>query len=219
MWDCTLCQFPIKQDVPTTHRQTWAAAVAHVLKVINTAESGLELERGLKWLLILPKALLRTAKRGGKAGKGLLAKRFNCLVRGDWGSLLVLLESDCKDESLEFKKRKNMQHGQPTEAAELERKRKNAMLLSKGLISKAVRCINSYGIGNLDDPNVLSQMKAKYPSRSDQLPLSATKGQCIDNLVGLSEALLDLSPGVSPGATLVVQSLVIFNNCCFIQDS
>ena len=93
-----------------------------------------------------------------------------------------------------------MQHGQPTEAAELERKRKNAMLLlSKGLISKAVRCINSYGIGNLDDPNVVSQMKAKYPSRSDQLPLSVTKGQCIDNLVGLREALLDLSPGVSPG--------------------
>ena len=77
---------------------------------------------------------------------------------------------------------------------------KNAMLLlSKGPISKAVRRINSYGIANLEDPPILSQMKAKYPVGGYELPLSITKGQCVDNLTGLREVLLDLSPGVSPG--------------------
>ena len=195
VWDCTLCQFPTIQEIPATHRHSWAAAVAKILRTISLSEDGIELERGLKWLLIIPKALLRTAKRGGKAGKGLLAKRFNCLARGDWGGLLSLLESDCKDEAQDRKRRNP---NQKREA--LEQKRKNAMLLlKKGLISKAVRRINSHGIGNLEDPEVLNQMKAKYPERGHQLPSSVTKGQCVDNLTGLREVLLDLSPGVSAG--------------------
>ena len=42
-------------------------------------------DRGLMWLSILPQALLRTAKRGGKAGIGLVAHRFNLSAKGDWG--------------------------------------------------------------------------------------------------------------------------------------
>ena len=74
----------------------WAAAVAKVLRAVQSVDDGLELERGLKWFLILPKAVFRQAQRGGKAGKGQITRRVNCLVRGDRGGLLFLLERDCQ---------------------------------------------------------------------------------------------------------------------------
>ena len=73
------------------------------------------------------------------------------------------------------------------------------LLLSKGLISKAVRMINSFGIGNMEDPAVLQQMEAKYPERGHPLPSAVSRGQCVDNLRGLRGVLLDLKAGVSPG--------------------
>ena len=83
---------------------------------------------------------------------------------------------------------------------EIEKKRKNSLLLlSKGLVSKAVRTITSNGIGNMDDPVIKTQMEAKYPARSHPLPESVSKGQCVDNLRGLKDLLLGLEAGVSPG--------------------
>ena len=188
------------QDIPRMYREIWAAAMAKVLRAIATAEEGKQLERSLKWFLILPKAVFRQAKRGGKAGKGLVAKRVNCLVKGDWGELLILLDTDCKEAKLEDKKNKNAKKKETKEEVEKERKRKNAMiLLSKGLISKAVRRINSFGIGDMSDPAVLYQMEAKYPDRGHILPTSVSRGQCVDNLRGLRGVLLDLNAGVSAG--------------------
>ena len=66
VWDCTLCQFPTMQDIPRPYRETWAAALERILREINMAEGGIELERGLKWLLIIPKAVFRQSKRGGE---------------------------------------------------------------------------------------------------------------------------------------------------------
>ena len=161
---------------------------------------GIELERGLKWLLIIPKAVFRQRKRGGKAGRGLMAKRINCLVKGDWGGLLTLLEADCKQAKMEDRKYKGKAKEDIREEVEVENKRKTAMLLlSRGLISKAVRRINSYGIGNMEDLEVFAQMEAKYPERGHPLPTSVSKGQCVDNLRGLRGVLLDLQAGISPG--------------------
>ena len=200
VWDCTLCEFPTKQDIPREYREVWAAAIAKILRSINVATEGIDLERGLKWLLVIPKAVFRQSKRGGKAGKGLIAKRVNCLVRADWGGLLKLLEADCKQAKIESKKMKGKAREDVRDEIELEKKRKNAMLLlSKGLFSKAVRRINSYGIGNMEDPSVLQQMQSKYPDRGHPLPVAVTRGQCIDNLRGLRGVLLDLQAGVSPG--------------------
>ena len=200
VWDCTLCEFPTMQDIPRPYRETWAAAVVKILGAINMADEGIELERGLKWLLIIPKAVFRQSKRGGKAGKGLIAQSVNSLVRGDWGGLLNLMEADCRQAKLEENKVKQKKKGDTKEDVELEKKRKNALLLlSKGQISKAVRRINSYGIGDMRDPGVLQQMEVKYPHRGHPLPSSVFRGQCVDNLRGLRQALLDLNPGVSPG--------------------
>jgi hypothetical protein len=86
------------------------------------------------------------------------------------------------------------------EEIQMERNRKNALLLlSKGKISKAARIINSHGIGSMEDPHILHQMEQKYPERGILLPASVSRGQCVDNLRGLRDVLLDLQWGVSAG--------------------
>ena len=73
-----------------------------------------------------------------------------------------------------------------SEEKEKARKRKNALsLLSRGLISKAVRTINSFGIGNMEDQETKQQMADKYPEGGAPLPPTVTKGQCVDSLHGL----------------------------------
>ena len=201
VWQCALCEFPILQNIPSGYRQTWATAVDRILVAIQESEGGLLLERALKWFLILPKALWRQGRRGGKAGKGLVAQRVNCLVRGDWGGLLTLLDKDCKMAEREDRRGRPRDTGTGRrEEVEVQRKRNKALLLlSKGLVGKAVRTITSNGIGDMSDPQIRDQMAAKYPERVHQLPTTVTKRQCVDNLHGLKEILLGLEGGVSPG--------------------
>ena len=156
------------------------------MRALHSAEEGIDLERSLKWFLILLKALFRQSKRGGKAGKGLLSQRMNCLVKGDWGGILTLLEKDTimlrEENRREKLTDKDKGRG---EDKEIESKRRNALnLLSKGHISKAVRRINSYGMGDLENPQVREQMRAKYPDRGRPLPPTVSKGQCLDSLKG-----------------------------------
>ena len=67
-----------------------------VLRRIRGAEvDSKEMERGLKWLCLLPQLLLRSARRGGKPGRGNVARRFSCLsMARDWGALLTLWWKD-----------------------------------------------------------------------------------------------------------------------------
>ena len=83
VWECTLCEFPTMQDIPRVYREVWASALGRIFREIDEAAEDIHLERALKWLLILPKALFRQGRRGGKAGKGLIAKRVNYLVNGN----------------------------------------------------------------------------------------------------------------------------------------
>ena len=196
VWDCVLCEFPTMHNIPRVYREGWASAMEKILRVIESAEEGLELERGLKWFLILPKALFRQGRRGGKAGKGLVARRMNLHVREDWGGLLTLLDRDCRRARMEKQRaRQVVQPGQMEnrEEVQMEKDRKNALLLlSRAHVSKAVRTITSYGIGDMSDPDILQQMEQKYPDRGIPLPASVSRGQCIDNLRGLSDVLLGL---------------------------
>ena len=73
---------------------TWAV----VLRRIGTALDGKELDRALMGLSYLLLALLRKARRGGKAGIGNVACRFNYVGRGDWGALVDMWELDVKKE-------------------------------------------------------------------------------------------------------------------------
>ena len=95
----------------------------------------------------------------------MIARRVNLLTRGDWGGLLSLLERDCHLANDEKERRRRGQE-RVREEVQLERNRKNALLLlSQGKISKAARTINSHGIGSMDDPHILQQMEQKYSER------------------------------------------------------
>ena len=59
VWVCTLCEFPNMKDIPRIYGEVWASAVAKILRAIQRADDGIDLERGLKWLLIIPKAIFR----------------------------------------------------------------------------------------------------------------------------------------------------------------
>ena len=93
-WESFLCEFQVLDEVPAQHRGTWVWAWGLVMQRIQAADSGKELDRALMWLCFLPQALLRQAKRGGKAGRKLVVQRFNSLVKGDCGILLTSWERD-----------------------------------------------------------------------------------------------------------------------------
>ena len=72
-WECGLALFPAMEVVPTRHREVWARAVTGVMRsILSASEGSVELDRALKWWLVLPQALLRQTRRGGNAGRSLV---------------------------------------------------------------------------------------------------------------------------------------------------
>ena len=67
--DCFHCSFSTMQDVPSEFQMTWTHAWATVLRREVEAESDLAKERALKWMAFLSQGLLRTPRRGAKAGR------------------------------------------------------------------------------------------------------------------------------------------------------
>ena len=112
-------------DIPRCYREVWARAMDRILSKIQEAEDGIQLERGLKWLLILPKALFRQGRRGGKAGKGLISQRINSLVRGDRGSLLTMLKKDRQLVDKEGRGQGRHRGAECDRGVEIEKKRRN----------------------------------------------------------------------------------------------
>ena len=73
-------------------------------------------------------------------------------------------------------------------------------LMAKGQVGRAARRINSNGVASMETPATEAALRAKYIDRRRDLPESVSKGQCLDNLEGLRDALLDLEPGVLAGS-------------------
>ena len=198
-WGSLLTEFNMLSEVPYQHEEVWVWAWGQVLHRLHAAEGELETNRALMWLCFLPQALLREAQRGGRQGRGLVAKRFNTVSRGDWGTLVELWERDRRAAITRGEQTRN--NREESVQAELHRVKRVAVdLISKGQISRAMSRINSFGIGNIADPEVLSQLKDKYPARGRDLPERVERGQAVDNMKGLRESLLQLKGGVAPGS-------------------
>ena len=200
-WDCGLCQFRTLEEVPPAYRVKWTRALATILRRVLVAESEEEINRGLKWFLASAQVFFREPKRGGKKGQsnGQIALRFDCLTRGDWGSLVTQLVSDKAVQTGTGRQatRKVKQRDPATETAKL---RKTVLaMLSRGQIGRAVRRICSHGVASMSDPAVREVLQSKYKQRVKDLPTSVTKGECVQSLGGLRESLLELQTGVSPG--------------------
>ena len=188
-----LNEFRLLEEIPEQHKSVWVWGMSEILRRLEE-----DPDCALMWFCFLPQALLRKGNRGGKAGRGQVARRFNTLGKGDWGGLVEMWE---KDKQRQKKKREGRGLArEKTDAEQLEkRKREVLALIASGKISKAMQRVTSHGVAAVSDPAVLAQLKAKYPSRGMPLPERVTRGQAVDSLRGLREALLGLEPGISPG--------------------
>ena len=87
-WDAILSEAQLLEEVPEQHKSVWVWAAAEVLRRLHSAENEEETTQALMWWCFLPQALLRkSTNRGGKAGRGVVASRFNTLGHArNWGS-------------------------------------------------------------------------------------------------------------------------------------
>ena len=82
----------------------------------------------------------------------------------------------------------------------MEKKRETVLgLVSRGQVGRGARRIDSNGVASMDSPATMTALRSKYPDRDRLLPLTVTRGQCVDSLTGLRESWLKLERGVSPG--------------------
>ena len=202
-WECEMNIFTSMEEVPSPFEVGWGKAATRVLTVILNAPDQEELDRALKWWLILPAALLRQARRGGQNGRGRaeVAARFRAAAEGDWGFLITSLRTD-RAKEMKRRETESRRAARPARSEEevMRLKRKAALVhLSKGQVSKAVSRLTSHGVADTRNPTVMAALKSKYIARSRELPASVTMGQPVDNVAGLKDALLNLGTGTSPG--------------------
>ena len=60
--------------------------------------------------------------------------------------------------------------------------------------------MNSCGIGNISNPEILTQLRDKYLVRGRDRPEKVERGQAVDDLKGLRDGLLQLRGGTAPGS-------------------
>ena len=197
-WECGLSHFRTLEFVPFQHREKWARAQAIILRRVLEATTEQEQSRALKWWLLSPQVFLREPKRGGRKGQGnsSVNARFDCLVNGDWGHLLTLLQADkLGKDTKRSGPRQNEQ-----ESSQQARLRKTVLtLLARGQVGRAVRRITSHGVASHEELWVMEALRSKYPERGRNLPGSVSMGKCLDSLSCLKESILDLETGVAPG--------------------
>ena len=194
-WDSFLCRSPMLQGVPEQHKGAWAAAWGQVLTRWEGAESEEARDTALIWLGFLNQALLRRPTRGGPAGRKQVAKRFKCVNHGDWGSLVTMWLKD------EQSSRERQRRREETNQQDLSKQRKQVVeLLHAGLLSKAVRWINSHRVADHSNPRVQDQLQEKFPLKKRDLPASVPFTRPIDHFADLRSTLLGLLTGVAAGS-------------------
>ena len=176
-WDCALCQFRTLEEVPPPYRVKWCRALVSILKRILAAQTEEELNRDLKWFLFSAQLFFREPKRGGSKGQsnGVLAARFDCLLRGDWGTLLELWQAD-RAALVSRQGGKKSQKKEDPAVSEAKLRKTVLAMLSRGQIGRAVRRICSNGVASLEDPEIRAILQTKYKAREKDIPRSAPRG-------------------------------------------
>ena len=185
VWECGLSTFRALEEVPSSFREKWAKVMSTILSRLQQATTLEEETRALKWFLIAPQALLREPKRGGKKGQifSALNARFDCISRGDFGTILALLDSDRTAARQRRTRGRREQREEDVTTARAKLRKTVLSLLKRGQVSRAVRRICSHGIASMDDPQVQAALQAKYTARGRDLPASVTRGQCVDRIL------------------------------------
>jgi len=190
--ECCVAPFRMLENVPSYLLQQWADAYACVtcqVKMELEAGDDLKLETALKWRLILPQLVLRTAPKDMPQPRDYVSKRFRLFAEGDWVELLRWWAAD-----LEAIAKENQRMPTPDVLPHVKR------LARKGLLSRATQHLTSTGTGDPASQAVRDQMRRKFPKRVVGIPAK------YDGVVGdgieldLCEALRRLKPmaGVGP---------------------
>jgi len=134
------------------------------LNDVHEARGHLTLERTVKWKFMLPTLLLRKppSDMGTKARdlKPIVQRRLNQYDVRNWHNLVAELEADMIIAQ-------TMHHAETRTQLDKDEAliRKAADLLSCFQCSKARKHLQSNGLGDHADPNIIDQMKRKHPLR------------------------------------------------------
>ena len=145
-------------------------------------------------------ALLRKPARGGRAGRNEVASRFKCVTDGDWSRLINYWEKDLSklEEKQVIKKNSPLSKDEANDYMKLSRV--VIRLIEASQLSKAMGRVNSFGLGDIANPNVKAQLTEKFPPRKRPLPHSVSKLKPIDGFRELRQSLLSLNSGTAPGS-------------------
>ena len=131
-----LSSFPALLEVPDQHQQAWVDAFSKVLRRWRVAVTEVEIIIALSWLLFLPQSLLRRPTRGGRAGRKEVAKRFNHLAQGDWGSVFEQWE---KDKNIQTAEKERRRRREPRANNEVTRRRGEERWLGSSQLGRSPR--------------------------------------------------------------------------------
>ena len=181
-WNCTLCPFATLQQVPEEHEEVYIQAWETVLERYHLAATSEDRDMALMWRMFLAQGLLRRPSRGGRAGRGQVAKRFRCLQRGDWGSLVELWEQDrtALGTARDLNRREESEEEKDARVA-----KESLSFISDGQIRMAARRLRSDGVADSRDEEVLQLLRGRYPPRSKDFPDRVVRGDPVPNLAGL----------------------------------
>ena len=163
---CMLGHFRMLPRVPGHLEAQWARAMADGFDAVVEAHRNVaaevpgaaeDLDRALKWQLVLPQLLLRAPPRGGARGDAMVDSRFALYAEGRWRELVRLLKLDLGDTG---KQRQRHKGGGQTKEQAVTRA---IELIRRGNISKARTLLEGSGMGDVSDPRIQEQLRAKNP--------------------------------------------------------
>ena len=156
--DCLLCHVSLLRDVPMEFHEDWARAFTEVQDDLTIALDGgepREIERSIKWYLCLHQVLLRLddGHRGGRRALAATTRRFLEWEDGDYAKLLRDWERDVRRCSTLVRPARD----------EARTVRYATKLVEAGAVSKAMRILESKGLGDISVPRIRDQMARKHP--------------------------------------------------------
>ena len=169
----------------------------------NEPRGARDLERTLKWMLLLPILFLRKppSNNGTKAKelKSIIQRRLDQHDLNDWKGLIADYEKD-----VVLAQTVHRDDNRTEDIKDETKIRKAADLLSRFQCSKARKCLQSNGLGDHTEESIVEQMKRKHPARKKPItPLTEEELQAprkgIDRDVfrkRLSQLKHDIAPGL-----------------------
>ena len=88
-WDAMISEHRVLEEIPEQHKAAWAWGVAFILRKLHVATTEQEINQALMWFCIFPVAMLRKPCRGGRAGRGQVARRLITLSQEGGGVIEI----------------------------------------------------------------------------------------------------------------------------------